>query len=140
MNVSAATEKALFDAMARLILGKPRYTDGAMTKENLYKEARVSRATMNRATAVMAEWDAHITEHGKRTQGEARRDAELAELTRRLAVKARECTQLQAKLDASATVIAALHHDNIALAAELARLGASVIVPLRRATDSPKRV
>jgi hypothetical protein len=139
VNVSPATEKALFDAMARLIQGKPRHTDGTMTKENLYKEAQVSRATMNRAAAVMAQWDAHVAEHGKRTQGEARRDAESADLTRRLAAKTQECTRLQAKLDAAATVIAALHHDNTALTAELARLGGSVVVPLpTRGTGTPR--
>jgi chromosome segregation ATPase len=127
VNVSPATEKALFDAMARLILGKPRHTDGAMTKENLYKEAQVSRATMNRATAVMAEWDAHITEYGKRTVGETRRDADLAALSKKLKDKTRECTELQQRLDAAATVIAALHHDNQALREELTRHGGTVI-------------
>jgi hypothetical protein len=101
--------------MALLAAGKPRYTDGAFTKENLYKEAQVSRATMNRATEVMAEWDAYVAQHGRRTKGEAVRDAELQELTRKLKTKTAECTELWKKLNAAATVIAALHHDNQAL-------------------------
>ncbi|MCQ4081955.1 hypothetical protein NGB36_15395 [Streptomyces sp. RB6PN25] len=115
MSVSAATEKALREAMTRLVEGHPRFTDGALTKENLYREARVSRATMNRATAVLADWDTYVSEHGRRTRGESQRDAEIAELTRKLKAKTMECTQLQQKLDAAATVIAALHHDNEAL-------------------------
>jgi chromosome segregation ATPase len=115
MSVSPATAKALREAMARLMEGKPRHTDGAFIKENLYKEAQVSRATMNRATEVMAEWDAYAAQHGRRTKGEAARDAELQELTRKLKATTAECTQLRKKLDAAATVIAALHHDNQAL-------------------------
>lgn len=115
MSVSPATETALREAMTRLIAGKPRHTDGAFTKENLYREAGVSRATMNRASAVLAEWDAHVAEHGRRTVGEARRDGELAELNQKLKAKTAECAELRRKLDAAATVIAALHHDNQAL-------------------------
>jgi chromosome segregation ATPase len=70
---------------------------------------------MNRATEVMAEWDAYVAEHGRRTKGEARRDTELEELTKKLRAKTTECTELRKRLDAAATVIAALHHDNQAL-------------------------
>ncbi|NRQ39376.1 hypothetical protein HII36_47270 [Nonomuraea sp. NN258] len=114
-GVSEATERALREAMARLIAGRPRHTDGAFTKENLYQEAGVSRATMNRATAVMAEWDAHVAEYGRRTVGEARRDSDLDELRAKLKEISAECGRLRQKLEAAATVIAALHHDNQAL-------------------------
>jgi small-conductance mechanosensitive channel len=134
VTVSPKVETALREAMARLLEGRPRHTDGAMTKENLYREAQVSRATMNRAAAVMAEWDAQVAEHGRRTVGEARRDAELADARRSLAAKNRECTQLQAKLDAAATVIGALYHETAALTAELERLGSAAVVPLRPRT------
>lgn len=117
--------------MARLITGRPRTTDGARTKENLYKEAGVSRATMNRAATVVAEWDDHLAMYGRRTVGEARHDAELAEARRSLAAKIRQCTQLQARLDAAATVIGSLYHENAALSAELERLGSAAVVPLR---------
>lgn len=135
MSVSSHTEKALFDAMARLILGKPRHTDGKPTKQDLHKEAQVSRATMNRATRVMAEWDAHLAQHGRRTPGEARRDADLAELTRKLRNKNAECAELRRRLDAAAIVIAALHHDNLALTEELSRLRGSTLVSLQRAVQ-----
>ncbi|MEU4099588.1 hypothetical protein ACFY8X_20270 [Streptomyces tanashiensis] len=48
------------------------------------------------------------------------------------AAKAQECTQLEMKLKAAATAIAALHHDNEALRAELADRTGHVVVPLVR--------
>ncbi|MGK5558032.1 hypothetical protein ACSNOI_41140, partial [Actinomadura kijaniata] len=56
-----------------------------------------------------------VAEHGRRTRGEAHRDAELAELRNKLKAKAAECAELHRKLDAATTVIAAFHHDNQAL-------------------------
>lgn len=106
MSISVAAENALREAMARLIAGKPQTTDGKLTKENLYREAGVSRATMNRADEVMAEWDAYVAQHGRRTKGESQRDAEIAELTRKLKAKTAQCTELNRRLDAAATVIA----------------------------------
>ncbi|MFD3719820.1 hypothetical protein [Streptomyces sp. NPDC058674] len=114
-GVPAATAKTLREAMDRLLAGRPRRTDGRLIKDNLYKEAGVSRATMNRARAVLAEWDQRTKETGSRTQGEARRDEELHELRAEVKGLKRQRTELQAKVDAAATVIAALHHDNAAL-------------------------
>lgn len=57
-TVSPTTEKKLRDAMQRLLAGKSKRTDGRLTKANLHIEAGVSRATMNRATSVLADWDA----------------------------------------------------------------------------------
>ncbi|MFI6157309.1 hypothetical protein ACIBCA_32015 [Kitasatospora sp. NPDC051170] len=104
--------------MARLVTGQPRCTDGRLTKNNLCREAGVSPATMFRAKEVLAEWDAHLAEHGAVTPGEARRDAELQELRRKLADAKREITELNHRLTAAATVIAGLHHDNQLLRAE----------------------
>jgi hypothetical protein len=140
MSVSEATEKALREAMARLLAGEPRHTDGAFTKQNLYKEAQVSRATMNRATAVMAEWDAHVAQHGRRTPGEARRDTELHKIANKLKHKTAECAELQKRLDAAAVVIAALHHDNQALREHLdSRTGKVADLDERRTGHSPGR-
>jgi len=134
MSVSPATEKALREAMSRLIAGQPRHTDGTFSKENLYREAGVSRATMNRATTVIAEWGAYVAEHGRRTAGEARRNAELAELQHKLEKKTTECTELHKKLDAAATIIAALHHNNEALREHLnSRTGGLADLTTRRA-------
>lgn len=105
--------------MTRVFDGRPQRTDGRLTKENLYKEAQVSRATMNRAQAVLAEWDAHIAAHGRATPGEAKRDTTIADLKKRLTTKTQECTLLEKKLKAARTAIAALFHDNEALRQQL---------------------
>lgn len=55
-SVSPRTEHALRDAMEQLFAGRPAHTDGKLTKNNLWREAGVSRATMNRATNVLADW------------------------------------------------------------------------------------
>lgn len=52
--VSAASELALRQAMARLLSGHPAKTDGRLTVSNLASEAGVSRATANRASVILA--------------------------------------------------------------------------------------
>lgn len=109
-TVGSATEKKLRDAMERLLAGKAKRTDGRLTKANLHTEADVSRATMNRATAVLADWDAAVG-----TQV-APRDAKLAELEETVTSLRQMITKLRdhnADLDrrnkAAVTVIAELH-------------------------------
>jgi hypothetical protein len=133
-GVSTRVAARLREAMNRLLAGRPQRTDGRLIKDNLYKEAGVSRATMNRAHRVMAEWDTRITDCGGLTPGEARKHDELLELRAKLADKTRECTQLHQRLDAAATAIAALHHDNSLLRQELDLTGAVVSLEARRAT------
>ncbi|WP_208636898.1 hypothetical protein [Streptomyces swartbergensis] len=130
-QVSPKTAAALRAAMARLFEGRPQRTDGRLTKENLYKEAQVSRATMNRAHAVLAEWDAYIAAHGKATRGEAKRDAAIADLKKRLTKKTQECTLLENKLRAAHTAIAALFHDNEALRQQLHSDVSTTVTPIR---------
>ncbi|MEU8934800.1 hypothetical protein AB0D30_33555 [Streptomyces sp. NPDC048409] len=134
-GVTEQTARALRAAMQRLFAGKPQRTDGRLTKQNLWREAGVSRATMNRAQTILAEWDKHLAQHGSATPGEARRDEEIRSLRRKLTKKTRECTTLQRRLDAAATAIAALYHDNTLLRQELAASGGSVI-PLHRPRSS----
>jgi len=122
-DVSPATAAALRSAMSRLLAGKPARTDGRLVKENLRKEADVSRATMNRAKTILSQWDQSVAERGSLTPGEARRDEQIDALRKQLASKTRECTTLQRRLDAAATAIAALHHDNAALREQLDRHG-----------------
>lgn len=123
--------------MARIFDGRPQRTDGRLTKENLYKEAQVSRATMNRASTILGEWDAHIAAHGKVTPGEAKRDATIAGLKKRLATKTQECTLLENKLKAARTAIAALFHDNQALRQQLDKDASATVTPIR--TRSPRQ-
>ncbi|MFC8244484.1 hypothetical protein [Streptomyces chartreusis] len=60
--VSAGTEQALCEATERLFTGQPTRTDGKLTRNNLWREAGVSRATMNRATSVLADWDNRVSQ------------------------------------------------------------------------------
>jgi hypothetical protein len=118
--------------MDRLLAGRPQHTDGRLVKDNLWKEAGVSRATMNRAHHVMADWNTRVTECGGMTPGEARKNDELTQLRAKLADRARECTLLNQRLDAAATAIAALHHDNTLLRQELDQAGTLVTLDTRR--------
>lgn len=80
MAASTATAARLRAAMTRLPAGDSLHADRALTKENLAREAKVSRATVHRATDVCAERDARVARPFLRTPGEVRRDAELADL------------------------------------------------------------
>lgn len=135
-GVSLRIAAALREAMDRLLAGRPQRTDGRLVKDNLWKEAGVSRATMNRAHRVMADWDTRVTECGGMSPGEARKNDELTQLRVKLADRTRECTLLNQRLDAAATAIAALHHDNTLLRQELDQ--ASILVTLdTRRTQPP---
>lgn len=81
-GVSPATEKKLRDAMQRLLGGQTKKTDGRLTKNNLCAEAGVSRATMNRAAAIVAEWDDAVTDKRPRDQRFAQLDDEVTKLKR----------------------------------------------------------
>ncbi|TCO45880.1 hypothetical protein [Actinocrispum wychmicini] len=80
----------------------------------------------------MADWDRRVTECGGLTPGEARKNDELTRLRTKLADRTRECTQLNQRLDAAATAIAALHHDNTLLRQELDQAGVLVTLDTRR--------
>ncbi|MFI5895673.1 hypothetical protein ACIA5D_36815 [Actinoplanes sp. NPDC051513] len=126
--VSPATHQRLREAMERLFNAEPQHTDGNLTKNNLWREARLSRATMNRATDILAEWDARI---GDSPAGAAarQRDDEIENLRSSLRAARHEGRQLQDQLDAAATVITALTTENAALRRQAANSSAR-IVPL----------
>lgn len=121
MPVSAATAAKLREAMARLLAGEPLHSDGALTKENLAREAQVSHASVHRAEDILAEWNARIPQPVLRTPGEVQRDETIAELKGRLRKASQKVTELQGKLDALATVTANLYHENIELKTELSK-------------------
>jgi hypothetical protein len=81
----------------------------------------------------MAEWDARVAECGGLTPGEARKNDELVTLRTKLTDKTRECTELHHRLDAAATAIAALHHDNTLLRQELDHGGQLISLDTHRA-------
>ncbi|MEU7225114.1 hypothetical protein [Streptomyces chrestomyceticus] len=115
MPVSAATETKLREAMVRLLAGEPLHTDGALSKENLAREAQVSHATVHRAEDVLAEWDAKVARPVLRTPGEVQRDETIAALRKKLRDAKAQVTLVQGKLDALATVTANLYAENQAL-------------------------
>ncbi|MFG2692573.1 hypothetical protein [Kitasatospora sp. NPDC048407] len=128
MPVSAATEKKLCEAMARLLAGEPLHTDGALTKENLAREAKVSHATVHRAEDILAEWDARVARPVLRTPGEVSRDETIAELRKQLRDAKQQVTDLNGKLDALASVTANLYSENLQLKEKLGRRGAVAVL------------
>jgi hypothetical protein len=102
-------------AMARLLAGEPLHTDGALTKENLAHEAKVSHATVHRAEEVLAEWDARVARPVLRPLGEVQRDEVIADLRRGLREATTRATELQGRLDVFATVTANLYYEDLEL-------------------------
>ena len=120
--------------MQRLLNGKALFTDGTLSKKNLYTEAQVSRATMNREKAVLAEWDSLVdsastphpsdtTPHAVQTDKVALRDATMA------------LRETREQLSAAIMLIASLHIDNDDLRRRTRSHTATGIVPLRRLAD-----
>lgn len=131
---SPRTEKALREAMKRLLDGDPKHTDGRLSKANLGREARVSHATLFRAKTILAEWDDAVTALGNRTHQHTRHANESNSLRATLTKKTEECAELRRRLEAAATVIATLHHENTALRAQLNRQGTVVAISHHRST------
>ncbi|MET8621041.1 hypothetical protein [Streptomyces albidoflavus] len=130
-GVSPQAEQALREAMERLFAGRPTRTDGKLTKNNLWREAGVSRATMNRAASVISEWDDRLgsSPAGTRDQKQAE---EISLLRGQLKNNQHERRRLRDQVDAAATVIAALLAENAALREQITNRSA-VVVPLARA-------
>jgi hypothetical protein len=116
MPVSPATETKLRQAMERLLNGKPKHTDGTLTKENLAREAAVSHATVHRAETILAEWNDRVGQAAART---VPGDDEVAALRAALREANQKITALNGRIDALATVTANLYHENQALRAAL---------------------
>ncbi|SDN38069.1 hypothetical protein [Ensifer sp. YR511] len=57
-----STDRALRAALTRLVCGNATRTNGRLTVTNLAREANVSRATANRAPAIVAELRAILAE------------------------------------------------------------------------------
>ena len=113
--MSAKTAIKLREAVARLLADEPLHTDGALTKENLAREAQVSHATVHRAEDVLGAMDTQVARPVLRTPGEVARDETIAELRKRLRASKSEITELNGKLDTLATVTVNLYSENKAL-------------------------
>src|SRR5260370_36606010 len=106
MVVSLTTEQKLWAAMDRLCNGTSQHTNGQLTISNLAKEAGVSRATANRAEAVLAEFHNRtiaLAEAPEKLPG--LRDQN-SELTRRLGQMTCEKNHVIAGLQATVTYLA----------------------------------
>lgn len=110
--------------MARLLAGEPVHTDGALTKENLAREAH---ATVHRAEDVLAEWDTKVTRPVLRTPGEVQRDETITDLRKKLREAREHATEQQGKLEALASVTANLYAENLTLKKRLGRKGVAVL-------------
>lgn len=119
MPDSASTsERKLREAMERLLAGTAVRTDGRLIKENLYREACVSRATMNRTKSVLEEWTLRV-------DGTQPRDREIEALTRSLSERGAQINdlrarirELEAQLTIAATAVTELHVENQLLRGE----------------------
>lgn len=81
-SVSHSTEEALRAAMNRLLTGSAVRSDGRLTVTNLAIEAGVSRATANRASAVLAAFRRAAVE--RRGRGQPEEVTRLGEVEERL--------------------------------------------------------
>lgn len=116
--VSPMTADALEEAMQRLLEGRPARTDGALTIANLAREAGVSRATANRATAILRQFREHLSTAADADLPDTLRDkirtptAQLAELRRS---EHQEITDLRSTVSTLAQHVQALTLENHAL-------------------------
>ncbi len=101
--------------MARLLNGRTTVTDGRLTKNNLHREAGVSRATMNRATDILDEWNAAVDSPQPRDAEITKRDDAIKDLRTTVARLRADVQELQNQVVAATTVIASLHQENQAL-------------------------
>lgn len=117
-SVSSASEQKLRDAMDRLLVGNPKRTDGRLIKENLYKEAGVSRATMNRATSLLAEWESKSA--GPQPRDRTIEQLNVADREHKATIKSlrQKIRSLEDQLTAAATTIGELHMENQILRGE----------------------
>jgi small-conductance mechanosensitive channel len=119
MPVSPATETKLRAAMHRLLDGTPQRTDGALTKENLAREAAVSHATVHRAQTILHEWNARVEQLPAQSTRDVPGDDIITGLRSALRDASQQITTLNGRLDALATVTANLYRENQALRAAL---------------------
>jgi hypothetical protein len=128
------TEERLRAAAQRLLSGEVRPADGKLTKSSLYKEAGVSRASMNRATALLTEWDAAVT---SRTGGVAAPPNNSSSDRAGETNLRSENVLLKRDLADALSVIALLHEDNRVLRERIQSSSTSRLVALRQPSAHP---
>ncbi|MER6406069.1 hypothetical protein ABZ918_03355 [Streptomyces viridosporus] len=131
MTIFTKTEQVLRDAMEQLLSGRPQHTDGKLTKNNLCREAGVSRVTMHRAAKILTEWDAR-TATSSAGGTPAQHAAALVEFFRKPCRSREGSRALQEQVDAAATVIMTLLSENRSLRSGQVSNGARAVVPMPR--------
>jgi predicted RNase H-like nuclease (RuvC/YqgF family) len=117
--------------MQRLLTGEAKRTDGRLIKTNLHIEVGVSRATMNRATAVIADWDAAVgTESAPRDAQLVALQETVSKLKEAVTKLREENTTLKRKNQAAVTVIAEL---SAQLQSASGHEPAGTVTPLKKA-------
>lgn len=106
MAVSLTTEQRLRAAVDRLYNGTSQRTDGQFTVSNLAKEAGVSRATANRAEAVLVEFHNRVIALQEIPEKLPGLRDQNRELERRLALVTVKKNQVIADLQATVTLLA----------------------------------
>lgn len=123
------SEIKLRAAMERLLSGTAEHTDGRLIKENLYREAGVSRATMNRASPLLAEWSRRVDGTQPRDQEIEALRSELSEQRAQVRRLSKRTRDLEEQLTIAATATAELHVENQLLRGQDAT---RVVVPMKR--------
>lgn len=112
MSDATSSEAKLRAAMERLLTGTAVRTDGRLIKENLYREAGVSRATMNRTRSVLDAWSGHVDSaqpRDKQIEGLKYQLTEQRAEVRRLRKRIQE---LDAQLTVASIAVSELHVEN----------------------------
>lgn len=136
MPVSQMAERKLREAMEHLLNGTALQTDGQLTVSNLAKEAGVSRATANRAEAVLAEFHNRIVVLRETPEKLPGLRDQNRELEHRLVQMTSEKNQIIADLQATVTLLA---QQIQALTLENERLRTGVARSLGNITELPRR-
>jgi uncharacterized coiled-coil DUF342 family protein len=136
MAVSRTTEDQLRIAMDRLCNGTSQRTNGQLTVSNLAKEAGVSRATANRAEAVLADFHNRIIALQEMPEKLPGLRDQKRELERRIAQMTTEKNQVIAYLQATVTLLA---QQIQALTLENERLCTSGVRSVGNLTELPRR-
>src|SRR6266851_125841 len=136
MAVSLITERKLQAAMDQLCNGTSQRTNGQLTVSNLAKEAGVSRATANRAEAVLAEFHNRTSAFAEAPEKLPGLRDQNRELERRLAQVTAEKNQIIADLQAT---VALLAQQVQALTLENERLRTNVAKSAGNVTELPRR-
>lgn len=129
--MSAEVEESIITAMKRLLDGKPDVTDGALTKANVHREAGVSRATLFRASHLLAWWDEEVGARAGKTPREYDSDIENKHLVAEIASLKKQVKTQERVINGARGIIAAQQVEIQSLREQIATGDASVVTPIR---------